>query len=94
MKDNPAMEAVEARAFRTILLLAGNVSDGSDETVKIRQDDATRDWSVRAGGRSWHGRSILSALAAAFDEMHAPAPPTEAEQPALFDPRYDGRDHG
>ena len=89
------MEAIEARAFRTILLLAGDVANGSDETVKIRQDDATREWIVRAGGRSWHGRSLLSALAAAFDEMRAPPrPPTEAEQLELFDPRYQGRDHG
>lgn len=93
-KHNPAMEALEARAYRTIVLLAGNVDDGSDETVRVKQDDATREWSVRAGGRSWHGRSLLTALASAFDELRTFPAPTGAEQPDLFHDRYAGRDHG
>lgn len=70
--NHPAMlEALEAQAFRTLRTLAGFVQDGSDTTVKLFQDDATMEWTVRAGKRSWHGTSLLSAISQAHDELRA-----------------------
>ena len=48
--------------------MCGYVENGSDETVRIFQDDATRDWIVKVGNRWWHGPSMLAAIdAAAID---------------------------
>lgn len=48
--------------------LCGHVEDGSAISVSISQDDATRDWIIRAGKRWWHGGSLRAALDAALAE--------------------------
>ena len=45
--------------------MCGYVENGSDATVKIFQDDATRSWIVRVGNRWWHGPSMNDAIDAA-----------------------------
>lgn len=47
--------------------LAGYVENGTDTTVHLFQDDATKDWMVRVGKR-WpdHGGSLREAIDAAI----------------------------
>ena len=42
--------------------LAGYVQDGSDETVKLFQDDATKSYFVKVGDESHYGSSFEEAL--------------------------------
>ncbi|ENZ5742863.1 hypothetical protein ACGWZF_004265 [Enterobacter hormaechei] len=49
-----------------IINLLGHVEDGSDQTVAIFQDDATRTWWVRAGKREEYGDTLSDALRAHF----------------------------
>lgn len=44
----------------------GHVEDGSDQTVTIFQDDATKTWSVKAGHVYQYGRTLAEALRAHF----------------------------
>lgn len=45
--------------------LCGYVGDGSHTTMMISQDDATREWIVTVGGKTYFGRSMRQALRAA-----------------------------
>lgn len=53
--------------------LAGYVEDGSDTTVQIFQDDATRSWLIKAGKDSWHGSSLRDAIDAALNKSNPAA---------------------
>lgn len=62
----------DAERLDCIRKLCGYVEDGSDQTVRILQDDATRDWFVEVGqfGRSktkGSGRSFKAAIDAAIE---------------------------
>ena len=50
-------------ALRT---LCGYVENGSDTTVNIYQDDATKDWIVRCGREYFYGNCFRSALDQVF----------------------------
>lgn len=45
--------------------MCGYVENGSDTTIKIFQDDATKEWFVKVGSREYHGPSMISAFDAA-----------------------------
>lgn len=45
-----------------IVNLLGHVEDGSDQTVTIFQDDATKTWSVKAGHVYQYGDTLAEAL--------------------------------
>lgn len=45
--------------------MCGYVENGSETSLHIHQDDATRSWIVRVGNRWWHGTSMLAAIDAA-----------------------------
>lgn len=55
----------DAERWTVLRGLLGYVEDGSSETVTICQDDATRDWVVKVGKRTFHDRSLDAALKAA-----------------------------
>jgi hypothetical protein len=56
-----ALEADVAR-LRALRELMGDVRDGSETTVTLSQDDATRDFSVRAGGKEYYGQCFSGVL--------------------------------
>lgn len=49
----------------------GYVENGTSETVRVGQDDATKTWNIDVGdfmrGRSYSGRSLEEALTAAYE---------------------------
>lgn len=58
-----------------IVNLLGHVEDGSDQTVTIFQDDATKTWSVKAGHIYHYGDTLAEAL-----RKHFPGSDTESQQ--------------
>lgn len=52
----------KAELFDSIRFLCGYVENGTDSTVSIGQDDATRDWVVRVGKRRYHATGFVMAL--------------------------------
>lgn len=58
-----------------IVNLLGHVEDGSDQTVTIFQDDATKTWSVKAGHVYQYGATLAEAL-----RKHFPGSDTESQQ--------------
>lgn len=67
-KALPAIEA-DAKRLQRLIELCGYVEDGSCETVRLYQDDATKDWFVDVGygtRRSYFGRSARAAIDAAL----------------------------
>lgn len=67
----PGLNSYHARAFKTIEALAGHWQNGTDVTVRIYQDDATQEWVVSAGKKSFYGRSLMSALISAQEAIDA-----------------------
>jgi len=65
----PAQGREDAERLDVLIELCGHVENGTDAVVKICQDDATREWIVRAGADAhvecFHGRSVRAALDAA-----------------------------
>lgn len=62
----------DAERLKEIRRMCGYVEDGSDTTVSIFQDDATREWSVRLGPAMkptgyYHANSFTGAIDAAID---------------------------
>lgn len=59
----------KAAAFDTLRRLCGYVENGTDVTVRICQDDATKTWIVGLGhpasGLKWCGECLRTALAKA-----------------------------
>ena len=62
----------EAERLKGLRNLCGFVEDGSNESVTICQDDATRDWTIRVGGpgsrKWWYGHSFENVIDAAMQE--------------------------
>jgi len=62
----------KAAAFDKLKRLCGYVENGSDTTVKVFQDDATREWFVRVGkapmDKVSFGPSLLAAIEAVEEE--------------------------
>lgn len=58
-----------------IVNLLGHVEDGSDQTVTIFQDDATKTWSVKAGHIYQYGDTLAEAL-----RKHFPGSDTESQE--------------
>ena len=56
-----ALEADVAR-LRALRELMGDVRDGSETTVTLSQDDATRDFFVRAGKEEFYGQGFSGVL--------------------------------
>ena len=69
--DQNLLTAAEAlactRRLRAIRRLCGYVQDGSAQTVKIFEDDATRTFHIKVNNRSWWGNSFEEVL----DKMDA-----------------------
>lgn len=51
--------------YMKIRRLCGYVENGTETSVTIFQDDATREWIVKAGKNDWHGASFSQAIDAA-----------------------------
>lgn len=49
--------------------LCGYVENGSDTVVKIFQDDATRDWVVKVGPKSYYAVDLGTALDKAIEDI-------------------------
>lgn len=49
MNREMELKLCESEAFRTLQRMAGYVENGTDETVTIYQDDATKTWHVKVG---------------------------------------------
>lgn len=52
----------DEQRWKLLRALLGHVQDGSAATVTISQDDATEDWCVRVGKRTFISRSLETAL--------------------------------
>ena len=50
-------------------ILCGYVENATDTTVKVGQDDATRDWFVNVGRSHYHGTSMEEAFEQAFQDF-------------------------
>lgn len=57
------------RRLRMLRKAAGYVENGSNDTVSVSQDDATRDWIIRVGKHWWYGPSLEQALDAMAAEV-------------------------
>ena len=72
LKEQLAAAQKGAERLNSIRELCGFVENGSHETVRIGQDDATREWIVSVGGipskRWYHGRSFHEAIDAAMSD--------------------------
>lgn len=58
--------ARDAKLLKGLIDLCGYVQNGSDVTVKLFQDDATRTWFVCSGKRSWFADTPRKAIDAAM----------------------------
>jgi len=58
-------EKLQAEEWRMLRDMLGYVANGSSTSVTICQDDATNNWSVTVGKRSYHHHSLEAALRAA-----------------------------
>lgn len=61
----------DAERFAAIERMCGAVENGSDETVQIHQDDATRGWIISVGKNWWHGGTMRSAIDEAAKQFPA-----------------------
>ena len=53
--------------------LCGFIENGTDTTVSISQDDATKHWILKVGKRSYYGFTFIDAFNEAFaDEANDP----------------------
>lgn len=66
-----SMSERKADAFDKLRGLAGYVEDGSETTVKIFQDDATRTWFVKAGTIEGYDTSLIGAIESAASTLAA-----------------------
>lgn len=62
LRHSRTIKAREAEGFRKLRKLMGYVENGSDTTVRLWQDDATRTFHVLVGNRNYWGNSLLDAL--------------------------------
>jgi hypothetical protein len=61
-----------ARNWDLLIRFCGYVENGSDTTVSLGQDDATRTWVLRVGKHLFYGSSPTSVLEAAVNELGEP----------------------
>lgn len=62
--ERDALKA-DAERLATLRNLQGHWQDGSGETIKLFQDDATRTFHITVGKKSWWGNSFEAAIDAA-----------------------------
>lgn len=58
----------KAKAFDDLRRLCGYVENGSDQSIRVGQDDAARDWCLRVGPDGKHKLYTASSLEAVLDE--------------------------
>ena len=52
--------------------LCGFIENGTDTTVQIHQDDATRSWSIRVGKqRPVYGATLTGAIENAYETLNS-----------------------
>ena len=66
-----ALELLTARkavqTLESLRKLMGYVQNGSDETVSLFQDDATKDFMLRVGKKTYWGNSLENVIDKAFE---------------------------
>lgn len=63
------LEQLKVKALDNLKRCLGYVENGTETTVTIYQDDATRSYIVRVGNRQYWGESLFQALeSAAVDQ--------------------------
>ena len=66
-----AVELIAARksvqALKSLRNLMGYVQNGSEETVSLFQDDATKDFMLRVGKKTYWGNSLENVIDKAFE---------------------------
>lgn len=70
MLDAIRRDMKDAARWRTLRALAGYVENGTDETITLGQDDATKEWFMRIGnktGRTYYGALDFVLTSAAAD---------------------------
>lgn len=55
------------KTLESLRKLMGYVQNGSEETVYLFQDDATKDFMLRVGKKTYWGRSLENVIAKAFE---------------------------
>ena len=55
------------KTLESLRELMGYVQNGSEETVYLFQDDATKDFMLRVGKKTYWGRSLENVIAKAFE---------------------------
>lgn len=55
----------DIKRLRKLRELCGHLANGSNRTVSIGQDDATKAWLIHAGNEWWHGATLGEAIDAA-----------------------------
>jgi len=68
LRQQLATAEKDAALLKGLRGLCGYVENGSNETVSIFQDDATRDWVVRVDNRRYYRDSFTEALTIAIDK--------------------------
>ena len=63
------MDRTKISRLEGLRKLAGYVENGTETTITIGQDDATRDWLVKVGNRLYHGPSFYEALDSAIEDL-------------------------
>ena len=62
----PTLESIyqeyHAKAFTDLVELCGHLQDGSQTTVKLSQDDATRTCHITVGNKEYHGPNWVEAI--------------------------------
>jgi hypothetical protein len=54
--------------FHKLKALMGWVGNGSDETVSMGQDDATKGFIVKVGNKTYHSDTLVGAINEAYDD--------------------------
>jgi hypothetical protein len=63
--NDPQRNAADAVLLRALRRLCGYYEDGSGTAVTIMQDDATREWVLKVGQRSFYAPSFESVISEA-----------------------------
>lgn len=73
IRTHGAVVLKAAEQLMTLRAAAGYVENGTDTTVKLFQDDATRNWHVKVGNREYWGESFEQAVDAVAADQEADA---------------------
>lgn len=60
----------KARTFSELRDILGYVENGTDVSVRIYQDDATRTWHVHVGQKGYYADSLQAAIRKAHQVHH------------------------